>query len=262
MDPGLAAVLRSGDLQVEGRLAGASNATLRCIIESEGEPVRCVYKPQRGERPLWDFPEGTLAGREVAFYELSVLLGWPCVPMTVWREDGPAGPGSCQWWIDSVVETSVVDVVPIDEEREGWAAILEGTDGRGREVRLIHATTDDLQRLALLDAIANNADRKGGHILVGADGRIWGIDHGVTFNAEPKLRSVLWGWAGDPIPEHLLADVQHLAMHIDAGTAVSVTQWLDEAEQLALRERVGVILADGTFPLPSPAWPAIPWPVF
>ena len=254
--------LAEGDLRLEGRLADASNATLRGWVDSPAGEIRCVYKPVRGERPLWDFPTGTLSGREVAFYQLASLLEWPLVPPTVWREHGPYGEGSCQLWIDADVEASAVDLVPVPQTRDGWAVVLEGTDGSGRSVRLIHATTREVQRLALLDAIGNNADRKGGHILIDAAGRLWGIDHGVTFHADDKLRSVLWGWAGEEIPADELGDIDRLADRLLGDEARRVTAWLDDAEIEALHARVGRLREERRFPLPSPEWPAIPWPVF
>lgn len=249
-----------GELRIEGRLASASNATLRCeVTTTEGDVIRCVYKPVHGERPLWDFPEGTLAAREVAFFELDRMLGWSLVPLTVWRDEGPLGPGSCQLWIDA--EACPVDIIPAGEEREGWAVVLEGEDSTGRHVKLVHASTHDIQRLTLLDAIANNADRKGGHVLIDDDGRIWGIDHGVTFNVDDKLRSVLWGWADQSVPDDLLDDLRRLVMLFDQG-AESVSKWLAPEEFDALRRRVHDICGSGRFPSPSPDWPAIPWPIF
>lgn len=254
-------LLEHGTLEVEGRLSGASNATLRCIARDGGLAVRCVYKPVAGERPLWDFAEGSLAGREVAFAALDDLLGWGLVPPTVWRDEGPYGAGSCQLWIEADAEATVVDLVPVADTPDGWAVVLEGRDQAGRTVRLIHATTREVQQLALLDAMANNADRKGGHILVDATGRVWGIDHGVTFHAEFKLRSVLWGWAGEPIPDDLLDDIARLEQALGADGA-EVIRWLTRHERAALLERVRRLRSSACFPHPSPEWPSIPWPVF
>lgn len=258
----LLTALAEGELSLEGRLVDASNATLRGWVASPFGDIRCVYKPVRGERPLWDFPVGTLSGREVAFYELSSLLDWPLVPPTAWRVEGPFGPGSCQLWIEADAQAAVVDLIPAPETRDGWAVVLEGTDGSGRTVRLIHATTQDVQRLALLDAIGNNADRKGGHILIDADARVWGIDHGVTFHADDKLRSVLWGWAGEELPGDLIDDLQRLADRLHSSEGERVTAWLDSAEVEALHARVELLRTNRRFPVPSTDWPAIPWPVF
>ena len=257
-DADLRAALSSGPLEVEGRLVDASNAVLVCRTESGR---RCVYKPVRGERPLWDFPERTLGRREVAAYELAALAGWPVVPLTVWRDDGPFGPGMCQEWIDTDETQMVVDIVAADVVREGWLSVLEGEDAEGRRVQLIHAHHDEVQRVALLDAVANNADRKGGHLLVDADQRLWAIDHGVCFAATPKLRTVLWGWAGQPIPEPGLASVRDLLDRLNSASGEAVTRWLAPDETAALLERCQSLIDTGAFPMPTPDWPALPWPV-
>jgi uncharacterized repeat protein (TIGR03843 family) len=172
-------LLQHGELSIEGRLVDASNATLYCAIASADVTAACVYKPVAGERPLWDFPDGTLAEREVAAYEVSTCLGWRIVPPTIYR-DGPAGPGMVQLWIDEDTLTDVVRLI------------------RGR-------SSTALRRIAVFDAVVNNADRKGGHLLPVADGHVYGVDHGVTFNVEDKLRTVLWQWAGEPMPEEAAA---------------------------------------------------------
>jgi uncharacterized repeat protein (TIGR03843 family) len=220
-----------------------------------------VVKPVSGERPLWDFPDWTLSHRELAAYEVSEAIGWHLVPPTVWREDGPGGEGMCQLWIDEDRGRSPVRVVPLDTEPEGFLHVLDAEDGYGRPVHLVHATSEPLLRLAAFDAVVNNADRKGGHVITDDDGRVWGIDHGVTFSADDKLRTVLWGWAGESIPAPVLTDLERLdallADHYDP-----VDRWLAEDEREALRERLGRLLRSRMFPLPSGRWPAIPWPVF
>ncbi len=168
-------LLTAGTLEVEGRLLDASNATLYCSASLDGVVAACVYKPVAGERPLWDFPDGTLAEREVAAYELSALSGWNIVPPTIYR-DGPHGPGMVQLWID------------MDESIDVMAFVRRGQSER-------------LRQIAVYDAVINNADRKGGHLLPTRDGRVYGVDHGVTFSVEPKLRTLLWQWAGQPLPE-------------------------------------------------------------
>jgi uncharacterized repeat protein (TIGR03843 family) len=259
----LITALTTGDMTIEGRLVAASNQTLRASVLSEqGVSIGCVYKPVQGERPLWDFPDGTLAGRELASFALSRLMGWQVIPTTVWREDGPAGPGMCQVWIDEDPDANVVELTSLDEEHPGWLSILEGEDGNGRQVRLIHADLRSVQEVALLDAIMNNADRKGGHLIVDTSGGLWAIDHGVTFHTEDKLRSVLWGWAGMPIPAELLTPIEGLSAALEGEVADTVTQWLTKHEQRALRRRVDALLTDRVFPLPPQDWPAIPWPVF
>lgn len=253
--------LATAPLEVEGRLHGSSNATLRCLVQTADGPIRCVYKPVAGERPLWDFPESTLTRRELAAFALSEAAGWGLVPPTAWRADGPAGEGMCQLWIDEVDSARPVDVVRPRAVPAGWLAVLEAEDGNGRPVVLVHADDPALQRLAVFDLLANNADRKGGHVLADASGAIWGIDHGVAFATEDKLRTVLWGWAGSAVPEDVLGEVSVLAEllgeHFDP-----VDRWLAQDEREALRERMGDLLRTGCFPIPGGSWPAVPWPVF
>lgn len=252
--------LRDDELTVEGRLTEASNATLRCVVGSP-PTLGCVYKPVAGERPLWDFPTWTLTRREVAAYAISEALGWHLVPSTVWREDGPGGEGMCQLWIDEDPQAAMVSVVRPGRVPPGWREVFEAEDGAGRPVVLVHADNEAVARIAVFDLIVNNADRKGGHLLTDAAGRVWGIDHGVTFAAEDKLRTVLWGWAGEPIPDALLSCVDML--HDSLGSSFDpVDRWLDESERQALRQRVRGVLASPAFPAPSGRWPAIPWPVF
>jgi uncharacterized repeat protein (TIGR03843 family) len=255
--------LTSGELEVEGRLIGASNGALRCVVPINSVySVRCVYKPVAGERPLWDFPEDTLSKREVASYEMSEALGLHVVPPTVWRTKGPAGPGMCQVWIDEVAEMQLVAVLPGGEDLTNWHHVFDGSDEYGGVVSLVHARDATLQKVALLDAVINNADRKGGHLLVDENQRIWAIDHGVSFSTEEKLRTVLWGWAGESIPDDLAAPVAALREMLSTRIPESVTAWLSTDEVESLEIRIKGLLADGTFPVPSADWPAIPWPVF
>lgn len=260
--------LRMGDLRIEGMLPDASNATVRCLVDVDGHEVRCVYKPVRGERPLWDFPTGTLGRREVALAALAEAVGWQLVPPTVWRDDGPLGPGMCQLWVDVDDERTgeVIDVFVVGDLADGalpagWREVVSGRDGAGRDVVVAHRDTDVLQRFALLDAIANNADRKGGHLIADASGRVWGIDHGVTFNVEPKLRTVLWGWVGAPIPDAHAAALAR-AREVVADPPHELATALDADEIAALRARVDALMRTGTFPQPSTDWPALPWPLF
>lgn len=260
-EPGLMTALAEADLEVEGRLSGASNATLRCRADVDGRALHVVVKPVAGERPLWDFPQWTLTRREVAAYELSEALGWHLVPPTVWREDGPGGPGMCQLWIDEDLDLSMVGVVAPGGTPDGWRTVLQAEDGEGRPVLLVHSDTEALRRLAVLDVLANNADRKGGHVITDSDGRVWGIDHGVTFAVEDKLRTVLWGWVGEEVPPEVMSDVDRLHGLL-ATTFDPVDRWLGEEEREALRERVRHLLDHPVLPEPSGHWPAIPWPVF
>lgn len=249
--------LTHGDLVLEGRVRGASNATLRGRIGG----LPCVYKPVAGERPLWDFPDATLGRREVAAHVVSEALGWHLVPPTAWRPDGPAGPGMCQAWIEHEPAREKVAVLPPGRLPEGWVGVVEAEDDLGRPLVLAHQDAPDLQRLAAFDAIINNADRKGGHVLVDDADRLWGIDHGVTFAEEDKLRTVLWGWAGEPLPADLAAELAALAELL--GQAWDpVDRWLADEERVALRRRLHVLRRSGRFPVPGGRWPAFPWPAF
>jgi uncharacterized repeat protein (TIGR03843 family) len=244
-------LLTRGAMEIEGRLLDASNTTLRVLISADGVTARAVYKPIRGERPLWDFPDGTLAAREVAAYEVSAALGWEVVPPTVMR-DGPLGPGSCQLWLDDAQEPPV-GFVPADELPDGWLPILSAADDDGTPYLLAHADDERLARLALFDAVINNADRKGGHVL-DVDGTLYGVDHGVCFHPEDKLRSVLWGFAGRPVPAELLARLAEINL------APVIAPMIAGDEVSALLMRVEALQRVGRFPLPNPDRNIIPWP--
>ncbi|MCX4821945.1 SCO1664 family protein [Streptomyces sp. NBC_01142] len=254
-------LLAKGELTVRGRVREASNAVLYCSVSYEGEQAHCVYKPVAGERPLWDFPDGTLAQREVAAYELSEATGWGLVPPTVLR-DGPYGQGMVQLWIEADPSESLLALVEDEEPGEGWKAVGFAEVGEGRTALLVHADDVRLRRLAVLDAVINNGDRKGGHLLPTADGNLYAIDHGVTFNVDDKLRTLLWGWAGEPLPADASRTLTELAATLTEGAplATRLAELLTSAEVEALRGRVGVLLGAGVHPLPSGEWPAIPWP--
>jgi hypothetical protein len=228
-------LLQDGTLEVEGRLVDASNATLYCGVQLDELAVACVYKPIAGERPLWDFPEGTLAAREVAAYVVSEALGWGIVPPTVMR-DGPFGPGMCQLWID-VDET--VDLAT-----------------------LARSDLPQLRRMAVFDAVVNNADRKGGHLLPTPDGHIFGVDHGVCFSVENKLRTLLWGWRGRRLDAPIMDGLRQLRIDLDAELCEQLSALLSPAELHATRRRVDRLTATGKYPQPSEDWPAVPWPPF
>lgn len=258
-------LLESGELSLVGRVVHASNATLVCDATVDGETLRCVYKPIRGERPLWDFPDGTLAGREVASYLISEALGWGIIPTTVLR-DGPFGPGMVQEWIetperDGADRLDLIDICPADAVPQGWLQVLLAYDGDGAEVALIHADDPRLQRMAVLDVLLNNADRKGGHALEGVGGGVYGIDHGICLHTENKLRTVLWGWAGQPVDDALLADVAGFATLLDGPFAARLTEHITRAEVAALRARAAALLRYPVMPRPVGARP-IPWPAF
>ena len=230
------ALLAQGDLDVQGMLPWSSNYTLLTTVRGNNLQGLAVYKPQRGERPLWDFPRGTLCQREVAAYLLSAALGWNLVPPTVLR-DGPYGIGSVQLFIDA------------DQEAHLFTMQKEG----GFE--------DPIERLAVFDVLANNADRKSGHCLKGNDGRLWAIDHGICFHTEPKLRTVLWDYAGKPLRPDLLADLLALRTSLNGGgnLAELFGGLLDASELRALRRRLDRLIDSGKHPDPGPGR-NIPWP--
>lgn len=202
-------LLTHGELTVRGRLREASNAVLYCAVEHGERRAMCVYKPVAGERPLWDFPDGTLAQREVAAYLVSEATGWGLVPPTVLR-DGPFGEGMCQLWIEADPDAELLALHEGERAEPGWRAVGPAELGEGRTALLVHADDDRLRRLAVLDAVINNADRKGGHLLPTPEGRLYGIDHGVTFNTDDKLRTLLWGWAGEPLSADVVATLEDL----------------------------------------------------
>lgn len=260
-DPAVMALLRCGRVEVTGRILSASNATLVGTVEADGMRVECIYKPVRGERPLWDFPDGTLAGREVASYLVSEAAGWELVPPTVMR-DGPFGPGMVQLWIDATADDELVDVVEPAAVPDGWRAVLHARDHRGRPAVLVHADRPELRRMALLDSVINNADRKGGHVLVDGDGQVYGVDHGVCLHTEDKLRTVLWGWIGEEIPSELLTGLTRLRGELAGSLCATLSEYLSRREVAALSTRVDGLLAEPRFPAPSGHGPAIPWPAF
>jgi hypothetical protein len=229
-------LLKRGTIELEGRLVDASNTTLRAVITCDGIDARCVYKPVAGERPLWDFPDGTLAFREVAAYAVSAATGWDVVPPTVLR-DGPLGEGMVQLWIDVDEDVSLTD--------------------------LVHENHPALRRMALFDAVVNNADRKGGHLLPVPGGHVYGVDHGVCFNVEPKLRTALWGWRGRRLAAEEAAVLEAVRTEVAGGElGETLRALLAGAEVDAPLARLDELLRTRRFPYPSPDWPAVPWPPF
>jgi uncharacterized repeat protein (TIGR03843 family) len=259
-------LLASGKLEIEGRLVDASNATLYCTIRTNGRSAKapgglgpaaaggqasrvvppevgrapggqigCVYKPVAGERPLWDFPMGTLAGREVAAYVVSRAAGWDVVPPTVMR-DGPFGPGMCQLWIDHDTEVDLI-------------ALSRRTDHAG------------LRDMAVFDAVVNNADRKIGHLLPVTDGHLYGCDHGVCFAEDYKLRTVLWQWRGKTLPRRSLEALRRLHAQLNDGALeAELSSLLAASEIAATKIRVETLLEHRVHPYPPADWPAVPWP--
>jgi uncharacterized repeat protein (TIGR03843 family) len=265
-DPAVTGLLLTGRMEVTGRIVTASNATLYCDIEADGVRAACVYKPIRGERPLWDFPDGTLADREFASYLIAEAFAGQSgcgslVPPTVLRE-GPFGPGMVQLWIDTDDECDLVDVCPPDKVPDGWLTVLRARDSVGDPALLVHADRPDLQGMAVLDILLNNADRKGGHLLAGANGRIYGVDHGICLHEDDKLRTVLWGWVGRRLPAELRDAVRAMRERMDNGLGATLAAHLTRREVRALSDRVNGLLARPRFPEPSGYGPAIPWPAF
>ena len=257
------ALLTEGDLELRGRILPASNAAFLAEVVSGDRRTECIYKPVAGERPLWDFPDGTLAARERSAYLVSEALGWDVVPLTVLR-DGPHGVGMVQQWHDPVEQgRDPVDVVAAGRVPVGYLHVLDAEDGHGRDVSLVHEDTPALRRMALFDVVVNNADRKGGHVLSMADGHRYGVDHGVSFHVQDKLRTVLWGWAGSPLHDDELAALTRLGTdEVRLPLRGALRELLTEAELLALDGRVRRLLETGAMPVPGGGWPAIPWPPF
>ena len=251
-----APAIPQGDVELHGRIMPASNATF--LGEIDGQKV--VYKPVAGERPLWDFPSGTLAAREVAAYVLSEAAGWHVVPPTVLR-DGPYGTGMCQLWVDDAGER-LVDVVSPGRVPAAWFSVIDGLDARGEPVRLVHADDERLRRLAVFDLVINNADRKGGHVLIRADDSVCGVDHGVSLHVEDKLRTVLWGWAGARLSDAEVAELRKLRARIEGETAGTLRDLLSEDEVGAVCVRLDDLLSDPVFPTAHGRLHPIPWPAF
>ena len=248
----------TGELTLHGRVLPASNATF--VGEIDG--VRVVYKPVAGERPLWDFPDGTLAGREVAAYAVSDALGWNIVPATV-LGDGPHGPGMVQLWRDEVEDQSPVDIVGEGDLPAGFRHVFDGLDAHDRPVSLVHEDSAALRRMALFDVVVNNADRKGGHVLPMADGHRYGVDHGLTFHVEHKLRTVLWGFVGEPFTDEETAGLSRLGAAVDGELGRALVDLLAEDEVATTARRISRLLARGGFPAPATSsYPVIPWPPF
>ncbi|MFQ3631367.1 SCO1664 family protein [Roseiflexus sp.] len=230
------ALLAKGEMNVQGMMPWSSNYTLLVTVRDGDLEGLAVYKPRRGERPLWDFPRGTLCQREFAAFLLSEALGWSLVPPTVLR-DGPYGYGSVQLYIDCDQDAHLFTM-----QKEG------GYD-------------DQLARLAAFDILSNNADRKSGHCLKGTDGRLWAIDHGICFHAEPKLRTVLWDFAGEPICAEIMADLHALREEVRSGRRFirALEGLLAPEEVRAFRHRLDRLIDTGCYPDPGAAR-NIPWP--
>jgi len=230
--PGPLKVLLEGEIELQGRMPWSSNSTFLVTVCDSGELLQAIYKPHRGERPLWDFPDG-LYRREVAAYALSEALGWRLVPETVVRDEAPFGTGSLQRFVEADFE-------------QHYFTLLEGRPD----------THDALRTMATFDLVANNADRKSGHCLIDSAAHIWGIDHGLCFHTQPKLRTVMWDFAGEDIPAHLLADLDRLV----AEPPASLDELLTVDERGAMLRRAEAVVEVGRFPYPASDRP-YPWPM-
>jgi hypothetical protein len=230
-DPAVLELLERGEIRLLGRLPGSTN---NALLGEVGE-LPIVYKPTAGERPLVDFPGGTLARREVAAYLVSEAAGVAVVPPTVLR-DGPFGEGMVQLWVDGDPVVDLVQLVVSEDPR--------------------------LRPMALFDAVVNNTDRKGGHIVPMPDGHIFGVDHGVTFSPVWKLRTVLWAWQGRRIRAAERRMLERVRSAFDAGLGAELHRLIAPIEVAATIRRVDRLIEAGVFPDPNPNWPAIPWPPF
>jgi uncharacterized repeat protein (TIGR03843 family) len=234
VDPGRAlSLLSEGVIEPLGRIPWASNATLLARVHDDDLDGLAIYKPLRGERPLWDFPAG-LYRREVAAYLVSEALDWGLVPPTVARAEGPYGKGSLQLYVEN------------DDGITAFELLERG-----------HPT---MPLVAAFDVVINNADRKGGHTLLGGDGRVWAIDHGVCFAAEPKLRTVIWEFVGEPLPERVAGDLAALPAKLAGDLGERLARLLHPDEVTALAQRAADLARRGTFPEPSSPRP-YPWPL-
>lgn len=252
------AELAGRELELTGRITTASNATYLAALGD----VTVVYKPADGERPLWDFPDGDLANREVAAYLVSEAFGWNIVPRT-WLRDGPLGDGMVQLWQEPDPDQSAVDLVDAEAlPGDGWRHVFDGTDEDGRAVALIHEDTPSLRRMAVFDVVVNNADRKGAHILEMTDRHRYGVDHGLTFHVEHKLRTVLWGWIGEDLSADEVEGVTRVRAALDADLGAALTALLSDREIVAFAGRCDRLLRRARFPAPHGDMPAVPWPLF
>ncbi|MFM6941540.1 MAG: SCO1664 family protein [Candidatus Planktophila sp.] len=228
-------ILVNGEIEVEGRLVDASNATLFVTITDNEETTQAIYKPIAGERPLWDFPDGNLASRERASYLISEALGSGCIPLTILR-DGPFGIGAVQQWID--VNEDIDLEIYFREDRP------------------------ELRTVALLDAVLNNTDRKIGHLLPSTQGKLFVCDHGVTLHTDNKLRTVLWQWAGQPLTVEEHSQLNSFLIFMDSPESSELRSLITVDEYSALRDRVVELITTMKFPEPNEDWPHIPWPPF
>ncbi len=250
--------LMTAELTLTGRITTASNAT---FVGTIGDTT-VVYKPIAGEKPLWDFPDGFLAHREVAAYLVSEALGWNVVPRT-WLRDGPLGEGMVQLWQETDPDQNAVDLVASDgAPKTGWKHVLEGQDESGRMVALVHEDSPALRRMAVFDVVVNNADRKGDHILAMPNGHRHGVDHGLTFHRDHKLRTVLWGWLGEALTPEEHQGIDRVSKELQGGLGRNLADLLNTEEIASLAARCTRLRSAGRFPGPGGGMPSVPWPLF
>lgn len=257
-------LLLDGPLEVEGRLVEASNFVLRVWIDDAGERIPAVYKPVRGEQPLWDFPEGTLAGREYAAYLISTAGGWDCVPVTALRPDGPMGAGSVQQWVgplNPVAENDLLRIDPVAAVPTDYLPVLGVHDEHDQPLVVSHAAHDALRAVALLDVVLNNADRKGSALIV-EDDHLYAIDHGLTLHVEEKLRTVLWGFAGQELSPAEIDRVEALRKQLSGPLGETLCDVIHEEELEALQYRVDLLLETRRLPAPPDDRHPLPWPLW
>jgi uncharacterized repeat protein (TIGR03843 family) len=257
-------LLRDGPLEVEGQLVEASNLVLRVWTEFDDERICAVYKPVRGERPLWDFPEGSLAGREYAAYLVADAGDWNCVPVTVLRPDGPLGAGSVQRWVgplEPVLDNGLLRIDPVAAVPDDYLPVLGVSDEDDQPLVVSHGAQSELRDVALLDVVLNNADRKGSALIVD-DGHLYAVDHGLTLHVEEKLRTVLWGFAGQELSDAELARLDAVGRALDGALGKELRCVIQEDEVVALAERVEDLRASGRFPSPPDHRHPLPWPLW
>jgi len=258
------AALREGELDIEGRLVDASNVALRVWVEGRdpGSQIAAVYKPIRGESPLWDFPDDSLAAREAAAFLVSQAGGWDLVPPTVLR-DGPLGAGSLQLWVGPLDERPDHELLRVDSGSQaprGYVPIWSVLDNRDRPQIVSHSDVQALRDLAVLDTVLNNADRKASAIIVDDEGRVWAIDQGLCFHHSPKLRTCLWGFAEEPLDAGNLARLERLAKFLTEANPLDAL--LTSAELTALASRCRRLLRDETYPKVPEGRTPLPWPLW
>lgn len=253
-------LLLTGDIEIQGLIPESSNGALKAVLRKDEEEISVIIKPTTLIRPLWDFPEKDLNNRELATFELSEQLKLNFVPVSIKRNIPKIGDCLIQEWIDEV-DNQLIIVRSEGEIPKHYKKVINGYDELNKLVSLAHDDDKELRKIAIFDLIINNADRKGGHILKDKNGKVWIIDHGVTWHQESKLRTILWGWIGEKFENDDLKLLEK--------AQIEISNWIENRSNLLSIEemkeainRIEVVLEEGRFPEPSKDWPAIPWPIF